>query len=117
MGAAHPPVAYFIGETNDVELLHSQTTFLGINIKLSGKWTAHRRKLTPGDRIVLYTDGLSEARGADGEFFGTEGILEFTRKNGKLRGETFNNVLIDKVYEYCSGRITDDIILMSITIK
>jgi sigma-B regulation protein RsbU (phosphoserine phosphatase) len=31
-----------------------------------------RLKLTPGDRLLLVTDGVTEAEDADGEFFGTE---------------------------------------------
>jgi sigma-B regulation protein RsbU (phosphoserine phosphatase) len=39
-------------------------------------------RLRPGDRLVLYSDGLTEARNADGEHFGTTrlvGTLEQTR--------------------------------------
>jgi len=31
--------------------------------------------LAPGDLLLLYTDGLTEARAADGEFLGSEGLL------------------------------------------
>jgi serine phosphatase RsbU (regulator of sigma subunit) len=33
--------------------------------------------LEPGDRLVLYTDGITEARSPDGEFFGEQRLADF----------------------------------------
>jgi serine phosphatase RsbU (regulator of sigma subunit) len=34
-------------------------------------------RLEPGDRLVLYTDGITEARSPDGEFFGERRLADF----------------------------------------
>jgi serine phosphatase RsbU (regulator of sigma subunit) len=34
-------------------------------------------RLEPGDRLVLYTDGITEARSPDGEFFGEQRLADF----------------------------------------
>jgi hypothetical protein len=36
--------------------------------------------LQPGDRLLLYTDGVVEARTADGEFFGTDRLADFVTR-------------------------------------
>lgn len=38
-------------------------------------------KIEPGDALVLYTDGITEAANAAGEQFGEERLLDFVRKN------------------------------------
>jgi sigma-B regulation protein RsbU (phosphoserine phosphatase) len=39
-------------------------------------WPAQTTQLDPGDVLVLYTDGITEARNAQKEFFGEERLLE-----------------------------------------
>jgi sigma-B regulation protein RsbU (phosphoserine phosphatase) len=37
-------------------------------------YTTHERRLGPGDRLLLYTDGLVEAENSAGEFYGLERV-------------------------------------------
>jgi serine phosphatase RsbU (regulator of sigma subunit) len=39
-----------------------------------------QRDLMPGDRIVLYTDGVTEAQNDSGEFFGRKRLREAVKK-------------------------------------
>lgn len=55
-----------------------------------------RRQLSPGDRLLLVTDGVTEAENAEGEFFGTErleacgseGFAAIERAVNEFRGST-----------------------------
>ena len=40
------------------------------------RYTENRVKLSPGDKLVLYTDGVTEAQSPDGQFFGDDRLLE-----------------------------------------
>ena len=40
------------------------------------EFQATRLQLKPGDRLLLVTDGVTEAEDAEGEFFGTERLEE-----------------------------------------
>jgi serine phosphatase RsbU (regulator of sigma subunit) len=42
--------------------------------------TVVEEQLEPGDVVVLYTDGVTEARRPDGEMFGTDGLTEFLQR-------------------------------------
>ena len=42
--------------------------------------TVAEEALQPGDRMLLYTDGVVEARTADGQFFGTDRLVEFVTR-------------------------------------
>ena len=39
-----------------------------------------REQLEPGDRLLLYSDGITEARDAKGEFFGEQRLVDFTER-------------------------------------
>lgn len=67
-------------------------------------------RLQPGDRLLLYTDGVIEARDAAGEFFGTDRLVEFTTRqaaDGRPVAETLRR-LNAAVLAHQAGALQDD---------
>ncbi|MFE7776187.1 PP2C family protein-serine/threonine phosphatase [Streptomyces sp. NPDC057445] len=72
--------------------------------------TICREHLQPGDRIVLYTDGITEARGPDDTEFGIERFTDFLIRHhadGLPVPETLRR-LIHAVLDYHDGNLQDD---------
>jgi sigma-B regulation protein RsbU (phosphoserine phosphatase) len=74
----HPPALLLRGD-DTVERLGSTCTVVG----LFDKWDCamEERELAPGDAVLLYTDGITEALHAEQEEFGEERLLEATRQH------------------------------------
>ena len=73
-----------------------------------------REQLEPGDRLLLYSDGILEARNAHGEFFGEHRLADFTRR-AELAGlpapETLRR-LTAAVLAHQGGQLQDDATLV-----
>lgn len=67
---------------------------------------AHDR-IGPGDKIVLYTDGISEARRGQ-EFFGIEGVQRVLEEEGHLPAEGIVNALLNAALDWAHGNLRDD---------
>ena len=79
--AGHEPVAFSV-KGKGFELVRGQKKpAIGI---LSGmKYEEQEIALFPGDKVFLYTDGVTEASDAKGEFIGREAMLEALRNHEK----------------------------------
>ena len=70
--------------------------------------------LEPGDRVLLYTDGVVEGRSPAGEEFGLEHLLDlFVRESasGLLAGEVLRR-LVRSCTDFQGGRLRDDATLL-----
>jgi len=70
--------------------------------------------LRPGDRLLLYTDGLHDIRNQKGEFFRLEPALNWLEKNKSLPLRTLVDGLIDRTMKFGNQKIIDDITLLGI---
>jgi sigma-B regulation protein RsbU (phosphoserine phosphatase) len=68
--AGHPPPLWFSGRR--AEPLESHGLLLGVDAETT--YEHSKIHLKPNDMLVMFSDGITEARNADRQLFGTEGI-------------------------------------------
>ncbi|MGE7434062.1 PP2C family protein-serine/threonine phosphatase [Kitasatospora sp. NPDC001175] len=70
----------------------------------------HETTLEPGDRVLLYTDGVTEARSEDGEVFGRDRFTDFIIRSstaGQHPSEVLR-LLIHAILEHQGNDLSDD---------
>ncbi len=108
-GAGHPPAALYSG--GEVEMLTFGYPPLGTSD--SFKYEEAHTCLKPGDKLILYTDGITEAR--DGhEMFETEGVVRVVREHGEESADDVVGQILAAATGWAKGRITDDIAVVVI---
>ena len=65
-------------------------------------------KPDPGDLIVLYSDGVSEATNPAGEELGRDDLMTLARALNPTSAETFGMQLVEAVSEFRGGRVPED---------
>lgn len=65
-------------------------------------------QLAPGDKLVIYSDGLTEAEDANGEFFDTERLRLCLRDNAKSNAIGLHTALLDAVDRFTEGGVIRD---------
>jgi phosphoserine phosphatase RsbU/P len=73
--------------------------------------------LSPGDRLLLYTDGLPEARNTAGEEFGERRLIEMILQQPHLDPQDLQDRILQSVSEFCGGSPQDDSTLIAIRVE
>lgn len=72
----------------------------------------HHTHLVPGDILVLYTDGVTEARSPDGSFFGEERLRSLLYSCAGLDASATAKRIRDAVLEHKGGSPSDDVAIL-----
>jgi serine phosphatase RsbU (regulator of sigma subunit) len=97
--------------SNDtIERLTATATVLG----LFDNWecSVDEVTLTPGDTLVVYSDGVTEAATAEGEEFGECRLVETLRLQPHLPVSTLLETIVATVQKFSDGEQADDITLV-----
>jgi phosphoserine phosphatase RsbU/P len=73
-------------------------------------------QLAPGDRLLLFTDGITEAESAANEEFGEERLIEAARGEPRSSAD-INARLMARVKQFCNSRLRDDATLIVIGVN
>jgi len=106
--AGHPP-GYIISNPhgkNPIQAL--RTTGMALGASETGRWTQKIVKLAPGDLLVLYTDGITEAANPDGVMFGEDRLLDLVLSNTHRSVNDIKHLLLEEVHAFVGGTPRQD---------
>ncbi|HVD12287.1 MAG TPA: SpoIIE family protein phosphatase [Gaiellaceae bacterium] len=101
--AGHPPPRIVPAGGSPVPL---RVRGLALGIAEAQTYAAERVRLEPGDAVVLYTDGLPEAR-RDGELYGEDRLDAVLASNASLPAEELAKALVEDCRAF-AGELADD---------
>ena len=74
-------------------------------------------KLESGDRLVLYTDGITEVESRHDEEFGADRVKEIVVRNRTGSAEEIQRKLMQAVSEHCEEKFQDDATVVVIAVQ
>jgi serine phosphatase RsbU (regulator of sigma subunit)/transcriptional regulator with GAF, ATPase, and Fis domain len=105
--AGHPPP--FLFKSGDrAELIRQHGMVLGVMPDIS--YVDQILELAPGDLLVLYTDGVSEAQNSDQELFGFHRLENLILSETDWNADAIAGAIVDRVVNFSGGRdFSDDL--------
>ena len=118
MGGVSVAVAYRYDRDEFLAVTEGEIEELGsgalpVGIREASRWSKSEAELAPGDRLVLYSDGLPEALDRGGEAFGFERIRQLVKEGGTPR-EIHDRILREFDVHVAGETIVDDITLVAV---
>ncbi len=74
-------------------------------------------ELSSGDRLLLFTDGVTEVVNAEREEFGEERLVELLSSNLNLRAADVQKKIMEAVTEFSRGEFQDDVTMVVVGVE
>jgi len=107
--AGHP--AAWVWHDGEVRALRSTGPMLTLDPR--GTFLSREVPLEPGDLLLMYTDGLAEARQGE-ELFGEERIGAMLRRDPGRDAQTLCKSLLDAAQDFSATALSDDVAILAI---
>lgn len=104
--AGHLPILLYRSRTGEVETLHGEG--LPIGIEASASYETKRSTLDGGDVLVMYTDGIVEAKNEARDEFGWERLEEVVTGHHQDDAQGLVDTIADQVRQFAGGEPQSD---------
>lgn len=111
-GAGHPPGMVIKPGADPPQLLEARSMILGALSNAVCHEPVILVDLDPGDRILLFTDGITEVFDDRGEMLGVQGLRNFVRKCSLLPFDEMLPAILEQVESWRFGPFVDDVTLV-----
>lgn len=108
--AGHPPALIVRASSGELVTLGVQSGVVGAFESM--RYQDGEVDLEQGDMLLLYTDGVTEARNPEGAFFGEEGLRDMVSREAAVGYDGLCERLVDAVSSFSGGSLNDDVALV-----
>jgi sigma-B regulation protein RsbU (phosphoserine phosphatase) len=98
----HPAAAVYNRLSGQFASLPARGPLLGASV--SSTYSSRQAQLRPGDIVVWYTDGLTEARDAAGKLYGTQRLSAAVQANAQQSAEGLREAILADVRAFSAGQ-------------
>ena len=108
--AGHEPLIHFKNDSDFNFIGNHEKPALGL---IAGsKYKTESMKVADNDTLILYTDGVTDARALNRESYGEKQFVNSLKDNIKLSADDLCRIVIKKVEDFEHGKLFDDITLL-----
>jgi phosphoserine phosphatase RsbU/P len=116
-GSAHPAGLLYSFKLKSFKRLIPQNMIIGFDPLTVDQFTQQSYEINPGDRIIMFTDGLVEAENHEHESFGSSYFKDCLKQHMKKSVAVMTNSLIADILNFTSRELQDDVLLIVTEIK
>lgn len=99
---------FLVSRDGRLRTLH--TTAMPVGMLEGSEFDVVQVTMEAGDKLVIYSDGLTEAEGPEGGFFDTERLRQCLRENAALGARDLHSAILAKLDRFTEGgAMRDDI--------
>jgi len=106
VNAGHCPPMHYKASTSTISTLPPTGGILGIVPEQP--FRLENLNMSPGDILVLFTDGITEAQNRAGDLFGEERLAEVIRQHAQETSEHIAQIVLDTVNRFSAGGAYSD---------
>ena len=108
VNSGHPPMIFIPAGKDKIQNWNNQGSVLGILPEVQFAFKEIQYQLQPGDKILLYTDGIYEWENPHSQQFGRGKLSRVLEKYRKLPIDTLVNHLVEDVKNFTKGTPAED---------
>jgi serine phosphatase RsbU (regulator of sigma subunit) len=117
VNAGHDPVMVFDSAKDTFEELNGGSN-LALGVMEDSQYVEAQREIAAGQIMVMATDGIWEARNADGEMFGKDRLYKVIRQNALQTAAEIQTAVFESIRRFRQNtRLEDDMTLVVVKVN